>query len=202
MSVETPPLGDLWTTLPFIRDGWKYKLDIRGRLSSLLGGTNTETINLIRGGGRYKFKYDYTLLEEEREARAWFLVLDVIFSNPFGTARYTLDKWSFEASPYLVKMYNLHPAQTFNFRAFCDMYDPMTAYGPMYSVVLDPSEPIPAATDFDWEFYLPASSIAASCEVLLALIGRVVVNDYKSFLKEYRKFTEDLRGANDVRGRS
>ena len=186
-------IGNLLNLLQFVRDGWQYKLDMKGSLVTWAGGKSEDTtpIYLTRGGGRYKMSL------EDIGKQSWYLMANMIANNPFVTCRFRLDDWWFDLSPYQLWSLTLSPdypqPRPNNFTAHLVFWQPMTSLGPMYSMAFDPVIPLPSARDISLEYYLPSSSLAKSAELLLTSFGRILINDYELFLGAYHRMVAEFK---------
>lgn len=184
-----------WANLPFIKKGWEYRLDALGQLSFLYT-PEAPTDSVILTGSAHNWDF------YESDEPAWILMVIAVFDNPYGTLHFRLDNWRFSMSPYMLNMTGRDAlAGIGHFRAGLLSCNHMTAYGPMYGVVLDPIVPLPQSSDLSLSFSNGSSGAKTSIELLAGAIGRIYIpkDEMDDFLKASRLWQLEQTFAKELR---
>jgi hypothetical protein len=155
-------------------EGWRYDLYTIGypgaEIPLTLGGPPVTLAN-------------YT------DEKGWIINFGVAFRSPYGTLNFKADNWNFPASPIFFNLLNLGPANANS--VYCNLYNPVTLFGPLYAVYYQPSLAIPYARHLEITLNLPLGSPVAATTIFEALIGKIWLADETLFLKSIKRHTAE-----------
>ena len=186
-----------WDWLPFVRRGWKWDLNIKGRYASLIGVSSTATPNpiILRPGETWAFP----LLDVNQPQ--WLISIYFVTNSPFTQMDFQLDDWSFNTSYQTVSSIFGNNQSSTTTKWLIQTTKPkfISPVGPLYPIFLDPIQPVSVTSSVSLKAILPANAPVANAEVMAVAIGRVIVSDYNIFLDEVRKTAVELEVGQNIK---
>lgn len=126
------------------------------------------------------------VLADYTDEKGWVLLATAIFRSPYAVVTYTMDSFQATESPFILNlMGHTLPASA---DVWCSCYNPATPLGPMYGVQFSPSCAMPYERRVRVELSLPAGVPVAATTIWLAYIGRILINDERTFLRSVKRF--------------
>ena len=129
------------------------------------------------------------VLADFTDEKGWILSFGAVFRSPFGQLNFQADSHNFSATPFLLNTLGQvlpNPITIYN-----GVYNPATALGPMYSVLFTPAYPQPYERIVRLTLNLPAGAPIAATNIFLAMVSRIKIIDYPTFIRSIKKFTAE-----------
>jgi len=172
------PLGPISVENLTNLKGWTYDLDY-------IGAIGAET-PIIRGAAP-------NVLAQYTDEKGWLQSLNFAFRSPFIEMHFTADNHRVSASPFLLNLGGLTVPN--NMTIYNNVYNPMSVMGPLYGVSWNPSCSWPYERLVEISVSLPATAPVAQANMIAAAIGRIKINDYRTFMRSIKKFNlEQMSG--------
>ena len=164
-----------------------------GDLRSIFSPVVPDSLAVLDGWTwSYESKIDRTILNRgdqidvfaralrgQTDQRGWINALAIIFSDPDSELIFSMDAWSFRASPRLLNM--LGGVLPNNMTVYNVVYNPATLLGPVYGIVWSPSQFWPYKTQITFQASHPLTAVAPTSQIVLAGLGRMFISDEKYF---------------------
>jgi hypothetical protein len=185
---------NIFDMLPFIRRGWRWTSEAFGSLAGTFGGGEDKEL-FVSKGSRYTFplkkKLDF----------AWIMNVSMYVNNPFASIIFTMDNVEYVTSPYIQNSIISDRPVVTNGPVFRnDVYDPSSAYGPMFGLTMDSAYPIPITKNVRYEIgVLGQAPYSTPIEVLYCHVQRVEIDDYEVFLEEYQRTRAELLSGREMK---
>ena len=130
-----------------------------------------------------------TVLADYTDEKGWILSFAAVFRSPFGQLNFQADSHNFSVTPFALNTLGQtlpNPITIYN-----GVYNPATALGPMYSVVFTPAYPQPYERLVRLTLNLPLGAPIAATNIFLAIVSRIKIVDYPTFIRSIKKFTAE-----------
>jgi len=116
-------------------------------------------------------------LRGQTDQRGWINSLAIIFSDPDSELIFSMDAWSFRASPRLLNI--LGATLPNNMAIYNSVFNPATPLGPIYGINWTPSQFWPYKTQITFQASHPTTAVTPTSQIVLAALGRMFISDEK-----------------------
>ncbi len=155
--------------------GWEYS-------ETELGFPGAE-VQLIRGAPPVE------VFQSSPEEMGWGLSFAARFRSPFAVMNLTVDSFTFTSSVEFANATS--PTFPKNFTPYVDVYDPFTALGPMFGLIMEPAITIPYNRNLRMTVNLPANAPVAETALFASSVTRARIQDYKSFMRSVKRINAE-----------
>ena len=160
-SIFSPVVPDSLAVL----DGWHWQVDQNTERLLLNRGNEIDVLPIIQRGSTNE--------------RGWINFLTIIFSDPDTEMIFSMDNWTFRASPRFVNtLGGILPTST---TIYNSVYNPATPFGPLYSIVWTPAKFWPYKTQIVFKATHPRTAITPTSQIVVASVGRLIISEQRMF---------------------
>ena len=155
--------------------GWEYD-------ETVLGFPGPE-IALVRGDPPLE------VFQSSPEEMGWGLLFAARFRSPFAVMNLVVDSFTFNSSVEFANA--VSPTFPKTFSPYVDVYDPFTAFGPIFGVIMEPAIAMPYNRNLRMTVSLPADAPVAATALYASSVTRARIQDYKSFTRSVKRINAE-----------